>query len=131
MSDGWTREKEKTAPRKRNEWLIDLGLACIYSLFIMGCFFTLMRYRNNVILLAVLSSLSLACFCISYVLYDLERTLRILFFASFLVIVLSFALALYSEEIFWISILFSAFYLLVPSILGVIAGDYVAEKRKW
>ena len=160
MSDGWTAEKEKTSPRKRSEWLIDSGLVFIYSLFITGCFFALMRYRNNVILLAVLSSLSLACFCISYVLYNLERTLKILFFASLLgcilaSIVIAFIVYYYRSypeyiirygEVFFINnelektqevaeylTMFVGFitFVLTLSILGAIAGDYIAEKRKW
>jgi len=148
----WTIEKEKTVLQK-NKWLIDSGLVFLYSALMVSCFFILTSYGGWVLLFAVLSSLSLTILCISYVLSNLTRTLRILFFGSLLGFVLAFAAkALYvyhfasypnyimasSEELektrrmadcltMYVGFMI---LVLVLGILSAIMGNYIVERTR-
>jgi len=150
MSDGWTREKEKTAPRKRSEWLIDLGLVLLYTLFLLGCFLIGFAHRNlsdmqkwvNIsALLVILSSP-----CIGYILYNLRRTVALFTICAFLgyIVISSVSVALYFHSFTSYSyrtemddsvttspaVLIYTFTLGVffVNILGAIVGNYIAER---
>jgi len=155
MSDGWTAGKEKTAPRKRSEWLIDSGLVFIYSLFIMACFFIFIvpRVLGGVrstgwgdwisIFLVILISP-----CISFILHSLRRTVAIFFSSSLLGFVLTSATSVaflfdsYSSHSIEIGpdntirfspaqqILVFMIGIFFLSILGAIVGDYIAERTR-
>jgi len=154
MSDGWIPEREKAVPRKKHAWFVDLSLVSIYSLFLVGCFFIAFAHRNLAdmqtwswisFLLVILVSLSL-----SYVLYDLKKTLAIFFLCSLSGFVLtsfiSVALFFHSYTTYFyrtgpdpldleivspaqliMVFIIDAFFI---NILGTIAGNYIAERTR-
>jgi len=136
----------------KSKWLIDLGLAFFYSVLMVVCFFLLITYGGWILLSAVLSGFSLVSLCISCVFHSLSRTIKILFVGSFLGVVPTLAIItfyVYHYETYptyavnweWEKTKQFATYLtmyfgfiilvLVPSVLGAITGEYIAEKRKW
>lgn len=154
MSDGWTTKKKKGESRNKREWLIDSGLVFLHSLFLAGCFFIFImpRIRTSLsiglgnwvsVFLVILVSLY-----ISFVLHSLERTIAIFFLSSLLGYVLTSVTSVaflfhsytsYSFEIKPdITIKFSPAHLILQfvigvfliSILGGIAGDYIAERTR-
>jgi hypothetical protein len=154
MSDGWTTEKKKTAPRKKSEWLIDSGLVFLYTLFMLGCFLIGFAHRNlgdmqkwsNISgFLVIVGGL-----CIGYVLYDLRRTIAVLTICAFLgfavISIVSVTLYFHSYtsysyrtgtgrfdfETISPAALILTFVIGVFSvnILGAIVGNYVAERTR-
>jgi hypothetical protein len=128
-----SKEKDKWYVK----WFVDSVLTFLYSVFMVGGFLVLIGYREQVTFLAALSSLLLTSFCISYVLDNLGRTLKIIFSSS----LLGFGLTLvaiapnYIDYYSWaesvVACIGFIILVLVLSILSTIAGGYVAEKRKY
>lgn len=155
MSNGWTVEKKKAPPRKKREWVADLGLVLLYSLFMTGCFFIFITPRvwaypklSSWVDLASIFLVVLASPFVSFVLHNLRRTLLIFALSSLvgfgLASISSVAFLFRSYTYFEIEIapdvtrafspaqqilIFTLSFLFV-SILGAIAGDFVAEKTR-
>jgi len=145
MSDGYLSEKKRLTLEKKSEWLVDSVLVCLYSIFMLGCFFLAIFYKEWGFWYALVL-IMLFSFGIGFVHHNLNRTLKVFFLASILAIVLSFIPVaflfhstssrleineeLYSQERFWALVFFSAIYMLVPSILGGITGYFIAKIRK-
>lgn len=156
MSGGWTTvERKKAILRRKREWLIDLGLVFIYSLFMVGCFFifVLPKVWGEVSpitwgdLISVLLVMLISPY-ISFVLNSLKRTLMIFFLSSLLGFALTSAISVallfhsyttYSIEISTdttdtitlspaqqiLTFVIGVFFI---SILGAITGAYIAER---
>ena len=125
------------------EWLIDLGLVYLYSLFILGCFFFSIFHKDWGLRISLVLTILISA-CIGFVHHDLKRTLTAFFVSSLLGIILSFIpvvflfpssairhmgiSGIYSQEQFWALIPFFVIILLILSILGAIVGNYIAER---
>lgn len=152
MSDGWTTEKKKTAPRKKDEWLIDSALVFLYTLFMLGCFLIGFAHRNlgdmqkwsNISVFLVI----VAGLCIAYVLHDLRRTIAVFTICAFLgfAVISIVSVALYfhsftsysyqtgpddfvttSPAVLILVFIIGVFFI---SILGTIVGNYIAERTR-
>lgn len=125
-----TIEEEKEVHNK-HKWLIDSGSVCLYSLFMLSCFFSSIFHKDWGWISFVLTMLISAG--IAFVHCDLKRTLTIFFVSSLLGIILSFIPVvllggIYSQEQFWALIPFFVIILLILSIWGAIVGNYIAER---
>jgi hypothetical protein len=85
MPDRWITKREKSSFRKKQSWLVNLGLVFVYSVFLTGCFFISVLYAGirgwgwtSFVLVFLASAL------VDYVLNDFRRALLI-FLASSLV----------------------------------------------
>lgn len=142
---------KKAVSRRKSAWLLNLGLMFTYSLFIVGCFFifilpivwgsrpTVWSGLASVFLVMLIST------CISYALYNLRRTLMIFLSSSllgfFLTSAASVALLFHSYTTYSIEddtvtispvhqigeFVIGVFFF---SILGAIAGSFIAEKTR-
>ncbi|MGD8505678.1 MAG: hypothetical protein PVF15_03330 [Candidatus Bathyarchaeota archaeon] len=130
MSDGWTREKRKTPPRTKREWLIDSGLVFVYSFFMTLCFFIFILPRvwgqsGPITWGGVISVLLVVLFSpyISFILKNFRRTIMIFFLSFLLGSAVIAAVPFPAEPIFGFPIGF--FFI---SILGAIVGSYIAGR---
>ncbi len=153
MSNGWTVERKESLPRKKSEWVADLCLVLLYSLFMTGCFFIFITPRvwayPKLMSWADLASIFLVVLAspfVSFMLHNLRRTLLIFALSSLLgfglASILSVAFLFHSYTYFEFEIapditrafspaqqilIFTIGFLFV-SILGAIGGNYIAEK---
>ena len=116
MSDKRNVEKQKAVSSIKREWLIDLGLVLLYSVFLLCCFLLAIFHKDWGFWYGFVSTVLFSA-CIGYFHYNLNRTLKVFFLASILAIVLSFVPvaflfqlpsrlmeisgSLYSQEVFW------------------------------
>jgi len=137
--------------RRRKDWFVDLGLILLYSVFLTAGFWIGFAhvYRSEVETWSWVSGLLvlLVSPCISYLLYNIGRTIAIYVLSS----ILGYAL----ESITSVTLFFHSFtsyrYVISPltsvlvspaqvilaytisvlfvSVLGTLAGNYIAERR--